>query len=123
MIGSALPYLMAIILIAAITAQRSSAQVVPSGSYQQSCSNAVVQGNQLIATCGTEAGTLVRTTLQSFGGCIDDIANLDGELACNFDAIPSGSYQQSCRNYWVDPQHVHATCGRANGTERKALLL
>ena len=58
-----------------------SAQSVPSGSYQQSCTNIRVRGNQLIARCPNGQGASVRSSIAL--GCRGDIANSNGQLICN----------------------------------------
>jgi len=68
------------ILSAALIAD--SAMAVPGGSYQDSCSNASFDGHTLTATCPTERGTSVTTSLQFADRCNGDIANINGVLVC-----------------------------------------
>jgi hypothetical protein len=61
----------------------ASAQNIPSGSYQQSCTNIRVRGDQLMARCNNTSGGTVRTSI-SLGSCRGgDIANSNGQLTCN----------------------------------------
>jgi len=89
---------------------------IPSGSYQQSCSNISVSGTTLSATCTTTTGTQRSTQLQNFNQCTGDIANLDGALACNIGGQPpSGSYQQSCRFAYFVNGTLFAECKTVSG--------
>jgi hypothetical protein len=54
---------------------------VPTGSYQQSCTNAVVRGGVLTATCPGNGGSI--TTSIGARSCNGgDIANVNGRLQC-----------------------------------------
>jgi hypothetical protein len=73
----------AAVALAAATIGPVSAQTIPSGSYQQSCTNIRVRGDQLIARCNAPQGGTVRSTL-SLDSCRGgDIANTNGQLTCN----------------------------------------
>ncbi|MBV8689673.1 MAG: CVNH domain-containing protein [Candidatus Eremiobacteraeota bacterium] len=54
----------------------------PSGSYQQSCSNARLRGNTLTATCVDSYGTQVRSSINVSRCTNRDIANVNGRLSC-----------------------------------------
>jgi CVNH domain len=58
-----------------------SAQGVPAGSYQQSCTNIRVRGDQLVARCNLPQGGTVRSSI-SLNSCRGDIANVNGQLTC-----------------------------------------
>ncbi|MEA2786915.1 MAG: hypothetical protein QOF71_3019 [Candidatus Eremiobacteraeota bacterium] len=61
----------------------ASAQAIPSGSYQQSCTNIRVRGDQLSARCTNPQGVAVRSTI-ALNSCRNgDIVNSNGQLACN----------------------------------------
>jgi hypothetical protein len=62
----------------------AGAQTFPSGSYQQSCTNIHVRGDQLVATCTSSQGGRVRSSI-ALDSCRGDIANSDGQLTCNVD--------------------------------------
>ncbi|HEV2741333.1 MAG TPA: CVNH domain-containing protein [Candidatus Elarobacter sp.] len=69
--------------LAATVLAPASAQSIPSGSYQQSCTNIRVRGDQLTARCTNAQGTAVRSTI-ALNGCRNgDIVNSNGQLACN----------------------------------------
>lgn len=67
-----------------------SAQSVPSGSYQQSCTNVRVRGDQLIARCNAPQGGTVRTSI-ALDSCRGDIANVNGQLTCNSNGYGRGN--------------------------------
>ncbi|HTD37077.1 MAG TPA: CVNH domain-containing protein [Candidatus Limnocylindrales bacterium] len=70
-------------LAAASLAAPASAQYAPSGSYQQSCTNIRVRGNELIANCTAANGSRVRSTIDINSCRGGDIANSNGQLVCN----------------------------------------
>src|ERR1700682_3988813 len=122
----------------------ASAQNVPSGSYQQSCTNIRVRGDQLTARCNAPQGGTVRSSI-ALGSCRGgDIANSNGQLTCNTTgngrrrrhdngngngngygygngngygngAAPGGSYQQSCTGVQMRGSMLTATCPSGNG--------
>src|SRR6202161_3507742 len=73
----------AVSLAATAFAVPASAQTIPGGSYQQSCSNVRIRGDQLTASCTAPNGTRMRSSI-ALGSCRGgDIANSNGQLACN----------------------------------------
>jgi rSAM-associated Gly-rich repeat protein len=70
-------------LAAASLAAPASAQYAPSGSYQQSCTNIRVRGNELTASCTSASGARVRSTIALNSCRGGDIANSNGQLVCN----------------------------------------
>ena len=60
----------------------ASAQTIPSGSYQQSCTNVRVRGNVLTARCTNSSGGTVRSTINLSSCGNGDIANSNGQLTC-----------------------------------------
>jgi CVNH domain len=61
----------------------AAAQVIPSGSYQQSCTNIRVRGDQLVARCTNPQGVAVRSSIALNSCRGGDIVNANGQLACN----------------------------------------
>ena len=57
------------------------AQRIPPGTYQQSCRNIHVRGQQLIANCSAPNGQRIRSSIPL--GCRGDIGNVNGYLRCN----------------------------------------
>ena len=55
---------------------------MPGGSYLQSCRDAQLHGDRLVATCRNEHGRWSRTALSNIGRCAGGIANSDGRLVC-----------------------------------------
>jgi hypothetical protein len=56
---------------------------LPSGSYQQSCNNASMQGSTLTANCRNDSGAYMTSYLDvSQCRSTDDIGNLNGQLRC-----------------------------------------
>ena len=105
------------------------AQTAPQGSYQETCSNARVRGNQLEAECTDRQGFVVRSSIDVDSCRSGDIGNVDGNLRClprnqnarpdnrRFlnDGLPRGSYQQSCNNASFQAGRLSATCSNPNG--------
>ena len=58
------------------------AQGMPQGSYLQSCNNAAMQGDGLVATCRRADGREERSMLAAVRRCVGDIANNNGILQC-----------------------------------------
>jgi len=56
---------------------------IPSGSYQQSCVNAYMRGNTLIASCTNNNGQRVTSSLDVSRCRGADIGNVNGTLSCN----------------------------------------
>src|ERR1700676_2895322 len=76
--------------LAATALAPASAQSIPSGSYQQSCTNIRVRGDQLTARCTNPQGTAVRSTI-ALNSCRNgDIVNSNGQLACNGNGYGNG---------------------------------
>ncbi len=114
-------------LLATSVAMPASAQTIPPGSYQQSCSNVRVRGDNLTARCTAADGSVIRST-NSHNSCgSGDIANNNGRLTCNArtgyynngnynngyynnGALPAGSYQQSCSNARMSGDTLMASC-------------
>src|SRR6185295_7485527 len=91
------------VVIGALTSfSIASADVIPPGSYQDSCRDFYTDGTTLSATCRTRLGRDRFTVLRNYHDCRGDIANVDGHLTCvqedREDDPPRGSYRGSCRN-------------------------
>ena len=71
------------IALAAMTVGIASAQAIPAGSYQQSCTNIHVRGDMLIARCNAPRGGTVRSSIALDSCRRGDIANTNGQLTCN----------------------------------------
>jgi hypothetical protein len=71
------------VALAAMAVGTASAQNIPSGSYQQSCTNIRVRGDVLTARCNAPQGGTVRSTITLDSCRRGDIANMNGQLTCN----------------------------------------
>ncbi|MFB9245210.1 hypothetical protein IV454_03800 [Massilia antarctica] len=66
----------------------ATAQTIPNGSYQLSCSNTLVIGDLLRANCKKLSGAQQSTILDKLDACLNatrqygDIGNIDGNLVC-----------------------------------------
>lgn len=141
---------MALLCLAVLIPLPAPAADIPAGSYLKSCRQVQVRwGRDLAAFCATRAGEWVVSRLDDFMTCGGDIANLDGQLACNeevspgalYGAVtppppsplearpapvpqrpPAGSYTASCRSPRLDGGWLQATCRDAWGNWREAGL-
>ncbi len=77
--------------LAATALAPAAAQAIPSGSYQQSCQNIRVRGDQLSARCTNSQGTWIRSTIAVNSCRNGDIVNSNGQLACNRNAYNNGN--------------------------------
>ena len=124
---------LALCAVGAVQAQGYNNGPAPGGSYQQSCRDIRIRGNQLRAQCQTYSGQYVQTRL-SLNRCSGgDIANNNGQLTCarsggygrgngyygpgqgyynggGFNGTPGGSYQQSCQNIQMNGSVLTASC-------------
>lgn len=92
-----------------------------SGSYQQTCDSATLNGNTLSARC-IDSNRYPRRTSLNIANCRGrDIANMEGQLVCsngngygnggwNGAGVPPGSYQQTCSNAYMSGVTLTATC-------------
>lgn len=93
----------------------------PNGSYQQSCRNATMRGSTLSAQCQDSRGGWQSSSINVNDCRNRDIANINGRLSCTGNGggggaqVPSGSYQQSCRNAYMSGPTLHAQCRDSRG--------
>ncbi len=96
--------------LAATALAPASARSIPSGSYQQSCTNIRVSGNQLIARCTNAQGARIRSAI-ALNSCRNgDIVNSNGQLACNQNGYGNGNGNGNGR------RHRHHDGDDNNGT-------
>jgi hypothetical protein len=69
--------------LAATALAPAMAQSIPAGSYQQSCTNIHVRGDQLVARCTNPQGASIRSSIDLYSCRRGDIVNSNGQLACN----------------------------------------
>lgn len=111
---------------AANNAATAASQALPSGSYQQTCQNCTFDGTTLSCQCRDDGGALQATSLSvpangTTQGTITDIANLNGTLALqggtiSAQALPGGSYSETCVNCSFDGTTLTCQCKNKAGT-------
>jgi len=102
---------------------------LPYGDYQQTCRNIRNNGYRLEATCQKRNGDWRSTSLY-YRDCRSSIVNDNGRLRCSNGGegdhwrgrVPSGPYEQTCRNIRVDGNQLNATCQKRNGDWRNTSL-
>src|SRR5215475_8962587 len=83
----------------------------PPGTYEQSCKNISVRGDDLRARCKDVYGRYHDTVLDHADRCWGDISNNNGNLVCEHGtAMPTGSYSQSCRDIRLRWNVLWARC-------------
>jgi hypothetical protein len=87
----------------------------PPGSYQQSCKNISVRGDDLRARCKDTYGRYHDSVLDHADRCWGDISNNNGNLTCNQRGGANGSFTQSCRDISVRWGVLRARCQTRDG--------
>jgi hypothetical protein len=86
-------------------------QDYPPGSYQQSCKNVGMRGDDLVARCKDTRGHYHDTSLDHADSCWGDISNNNGHLVCDRNGtLPAGSYSQTCQDIRVRWGVLRARC-------------
>ena len=97
-------------------------EMIPQGSYIQSCTDISVSGNKLTAICEAK-GYTVRTTLKEIDLCVGDISNDNGNLTCQKSGnVPPGTYLQSCTHPSLSGTTLTAICRYESGFREKTTL-
>jgi len=91
----------------------------PPGTYQQTCRDIRADRETLTASCQDNRGRWQYSSL-NYRNCRDDISNENGRLSCGWNGgggggggwgqIPSGTYQQSCRDARANRDTLTASC-------------
>jgi len=99
-------------------------QNLPTGSYQQTCSQVSVKNGNLYAKCQDEKGKAHSAKLSHYEKCGAEIVNRSGSLECSRGqaALPAGPYQESCKNAQMKGGTLHAVCRSNDGSERPVSL-
>lgn len=87
----------------------------PPGTYQQSCKNISVRGDDLRARCKDGYGRYHDTVLDHADRCWGDISNNNGNLTCNQSGSANGSFTQTCRDIRVRWGVLRARCQTRDG--------
>ncbi|MFO1056887.1 MAG: CVNH domain-containing protein [Dongiaceae bacterium] len=94
----------------------------PGGSYRQSCQSCqfdAAKPNRFGASCNDRSGHPKQSWIEDVTACAaDSTDNLDGTLFCRPEptALPTGSYQQTCANCWLDNGELKCRCSPAAAT-------
>jgi hypothetical protein len=112
--------LVAVFAMLVLCRPKTSAAVVmddyPAGTYQQSCKNIDMRGDDLRARCKDNRGRYHDAMLDAADRCWGDIANSDGHLVCEKNGtMPAGGYAQTCRDVRVRYGILRARCENRNG--------
>jgi hypothetical protein len=126
--NSILPVL-ALALLVGVFGTASLAQVgaLPAGDYQQTCRDIKTSGSQLTASCQKRDGHWQSTSIDT-STCTGGIVNDDGQLRCTASstgqgqALPAGSYQQTCKNIRVNGNDLEASCQKTDGSFQNTTL-
>jgi len=93
-----------------LTPALSEPGIVPHGTYLDSCSDLVVQGTILAASCQKIDSSWRATTLQDYTQCAGDIWNVDGHLSCDLKtAVPDPD---------LDPTRYYTHLSKAEALEQ-----
>jgi CVNH domain len=112
--------LVALFVILVFYPRNSTAAVMddyPAGTYQQSCKNIGMRGDDLRARCRDGRGHYHDSSLDHADRCWGDISNYDGRLTCNKNGVlPTGGYSQTCRDIRVRYNVLRARCQDRDGS-------
>lgn len=88
----------------------------PRGSYQQTCRDISLRGDDLRARCQDTRGHYHYAFLDAADRCWGDISNNNGHLVCNKNGtMPGGGYNQTCREVRVRYNVLVARCQDRDG--------
>jgi CVNH domain/CHAT domain len=90
---------------------------IPSGGYQDSCKDIIVDNGILKATCLTRDGQYKSTDLLKFNDCAN-ITNDNGSLECQTPEL----YRKSCKDIRVENGVLRASCAKDNGQYKSTEL-
>ncbi|HEY6968856.1 MAG TPA: CVNH domain-containing protein [Candidatus Angelobacter sp.] len=128
--------MVALIMFLLFACVSGGAQSIPSGSYQQTCTDMRVLNNYtLVARCQDTSGRWLSTQL-NLQGCGGEIINDNGSLRCGSGGYsggygqggywqggyPPGDYVQTCRNIRSYGNTLQAECQKRNGGWRRTSL-
>jgi hypothetical protein len=116
-------YLMLVALFAMLILSRPTTAAAgtmdddyPAGSYQQTCRDINMRGDDLRARCMDTSGHYRGAFLYAADRCWGDISNNNGRLACEKNGtLPVGGYTQTCRDVRVRYGALRARCQDRTG--------
>jgi len=102
-------------------ASGSTSQGLPAGDYQQTCRDIRSNGNRIDASCQRSDGSWANTWIDTSSCGGGSIVNDNGSLRCASGStaqggVPSGTYQQSCRDIRGDGNTLSASCQKKDGS-------
>jgi CVNH domain len=97
---------------------------LPTGPYQQTCSDISVKNGALHAKCKDEKGKSHSTKLSHYEKCSSEIVNKNGSLEClsSASSLPPGPYTESCKDVRMKGGTLHAVCRSIDGREMPVSL-
>lgn len=112
--------LVALFAIAILSRPKTSAAAAmddyPAGSYQDTCRDINMRGDDLRARCMDTRGHYRNAFLDAADRCWGDISNNNGRLVCEKNGtLPSGGYSQTCRDVRVRYGALRARCQDRTG--------
>jgi hypothetical protein len=94
---------------------------LPGGTWRNSCRDARVQGNELLAECRNGSGRWVQAWIP-LNRCPGNLSNQDGRLVCEGQGhqwqMPGGSWRNTCRRARIEGDTLWAECRASNGDWR-----
>lgn len=103
----------AVLVFLAFALQTSAYAGNPPGSYQQTCTNIVLNGETLTASCTRFDGSKNNTELPFATSCVGNVSNVDGNLVCTG---ATGSFARTCKNASIANNQLTATCQKSDGS-------
>jgi len=94
-----------------------SGRDLPQGPWRDSCRNARMRGDELLAECKNRHGDWVQSWL-NLRSCNRQVSNDNGRLICGrvrTQRVPGGSWRDSCRRWRVDGDRMWAECKNRRG--------
>ena len=113
-----------LLALALVLAAPAGAEVLPPGSYRDTCRDCYVDNGRLHCRCRGDGGGWYRTSIKYYR-CGGDISNVDGSLSCGGGgrySLPQGSWRESCRNGRVQGDTLLAECKNRHGDWVQAWL-
>jgi hypothetical protein len=103
---------------------------MPGGTWAESCNNARLEGDDLVAVCRDRRGNGVVTRLDLDNCPSGPVYNNNGILSCgsvgvstarNY-AMPPGSWRGSCNDPYIEGDTLYAYCKRPEGGNLKTSI-
>jgi CVNH domain len=90
--------------------------LLPRGSFRETCRNIRMRGDSLSARCQTMSGSWIRSSLDDVDHCVGEIVNDDGHLQCGRRGWQAtGTFVQTCAPIYINGDVLHARCQTGDG--------